>query len=88
MSTSHPQLDPATSAESCSSRCGGDQNVSRPMVRCHEMSQISPTTIPSDAHSTAYIGHVACDRDALAPSSAISLVRIASVEVMALPWTW
>ena len=50
---------PATSADTCSRRCGGDQNVSRPIVRCHEMSQISPTTMPSEAPRTAYSGHIA-----------------------------
>src|SRR5688572_23748500 len=47
-STIQPQLHPATSAPICSSTWGGDQNVSRPIVRCQEMSQISPTTIETD----------------------------------------
>ena len=58
-STSQPQVVPATSADTCSRRCGGAQNVSRPIVRCHEMSQISPTTMPSEAPRTAYSGHIA-----------------------------
>src|SRR5688572_1532130 len=51
-STSHPQLRPETTAAICSSTCGGDQKVSRPIVRCHEMSQIKPTTMDIDAKST------------------------------------
>src|SRR6185312_5840111 len=33
--------------------CAGVQNVSRPMVLCHEMSHITPTITHSDATNTA-----------------------------------
>src|SRR5690349_20655242 len=50
-------------------RCAGVQNVSRPMVMCHEMSQMTPTTMLVDANSTAGMCHGmarvrACVRDA------------------------
>src|SRR5512147_1608170 len=69
-STSHPQLEPATIAASCSSTCGGDQNVSRPIDRCHEMSQINPTTIETEENSTAYSGQTLSAVRAGAPASA------------------
>src|SRR4029079_66324 len=49
----YPQLNPATIAPICSTTRGGDQNVSRPIVRCQEISQMSPITIDADATSTA-----------------------------------
>ncbi|MSR35492.1 MAG: hypothetical protein EXR95_02445 [Gemmatimonadetes bacterium] len=52
-STSQPHPSPAITAAACSSRCGGDQNVSRPIVRCQEMSHMSPTVIESAATSSA-----------------------------------
>ena len=33
--------------------CAGVQNVSRPIVRCHEMSQFPPTTTLVEAKTTA-----------------------------------
>src|SRR5688500_13139321 len=57
-STTQPQVSPEMMAASCSRTCGGDQNVSRPIVRCHEMSQIRPVTMNSDAMMTAYSGQV------------------------------
>src|SRR6185436_12554260 len=54
--TSHADVAPATIPASCSRTCGGDQNVSRPIDRCHEMSQIRPVTIAADAKSAAYSG--------------------------------
>src|SRR5262245_26894931 len=35
-------------------RCAGVQNVSRPIVRCHEMSHRTPTMTLVDANRTAY----------------------------------
>jgi hypothetical protein len=81
-STSHPQLEPATSAASCSSTCGGDQNVSRPMDRCHEMSQISPTTIETDENSTAYSGQARSAVRAGAPAFAAGRDSTASIVVL------
>ena len=52
-STSQTQLEPATIAATCSSTCGGDQNVSRPIVLCHDMSHNSPTIIYTDENRTA-----------------------------------
>src|SRR5215211_4540443 len=49
----YPQLRPATIAAICSRMCGGDQNVSRPMVRCHEMSHNRPATMHADEKTTA-----------------------------------
>ncbi len=60
-STSQPQDKPATEAPSCSSRCGRVQNVSRPTVRCHEMSQMRPVTMHSEENITAAIVHVRSD---------------------------
>src|SRR2546427_2412144 len=37
--------------------CAGVQNVSRPMVRCHEISQITPTTAHVAATNTAVTYH-------------------------------
>src|SRR2546426_2851976 len=37
--------------------CAGVQNVSRPMVRCHEMSQMTPTTAHVAATNTAVTYH-------------------------------
>src|SRR5581483_219786 len=48
LSTSHPQVSPVSEAPSCSSRWGRVQNVSRPTVRCQEMSQISPVTMNAE----------------------------------------
>jgi hypothetical protein len=78
-STSQPQLAPATSAAICSSTWGGDQNVSRPIVRCHEMSQISPTTIETDENSTAYSGHVCTAVSAGTLSRAAGNASVASM---------
>ena len=52
-STSQPQLRPDSAAANCSSTWGYVQKVSRPTVRCHEMSQINPTMMHADAVSTA-----------------------------------
>src|SRR2546422_9767512 len=38
-------------------RWAGVQNVSRPMVRCHEISQITPTTALVDASTRALTCH-------------------------------
>ena len=69
-------------AASCSSTWGGDQNVSRPIVRCHEMSQISPMTIETDENSTAYSGHIRSAVRAGAPVSVAERARVASIVVL------
>src|SRR5579862_7199012 len=51
--TSHPQESPVSEAPSCSSRWGRVQNVSRPTVRCHEMSQMRPVTMNAEDSITA-----------------------------------
>ena len=57
---------PETIAAICSSMCGYVQKVSRPTVRCQEMSQMRPTTIQTDEKSVVYSGQV--DRRRLAVS--------------------
>ena len=51
--TSQPQVSPVSDAPSCSSRWGRVQNVSRPTVRCHEMSQMRPVTMKAEDSITA-----------------------------------
>src|SRR5262245_37173886 len=54
-------------------RCAGVQNVSRPIVRCHEMSHVTPTMTLAEAKSTAYRNHgTVREMDAAQPSRASS----------------
>ena len=56
------------------------------MVRCHEMSQISPTTIDADATSTAYSGHSSASavlrseaRESITGENGTAMTHLASV---------
>src|SRR5687768_16896387 len=53
-STCHPHATPLTTPPRYMAMCGYDQNVSRPMVECHEMSHSTPMMTLVDAKSTAY----------------------------------
>jgi len=62
--------------------CAGVQKVSRPMVRCHEMSQITPTTALVAANSTAQTCQgIASDRGAGTSGAEAA----AAIEVMPKP---
>src|SRR5688500_9637188 len=52
-STCHPHATPLTTPPRYMAMCGYDQNVSRPMVWCHEMSHSTPMMTLVDANSTA-----------------------------------
>src|SRR5688572_31898475 len=56
-------------------RWAGVQNVSRPIVMCHEMSQMTPTTMLVDAKSTAGMCHGIADARALAARAAADCDR-------------
>src|SRR5215212_4821836 len=53
-------------------RCAGVQNVSRPMVRCHEMSQRMPTTMAVAPSMTMRLTHDAVFRCAGESAEAIA----------------
>ena len=48
----YPDVTPAIKPPAWINRCAGVQNVSRPMVICHEMSQYTPTITHAAANTT------------------------------------
>src|SRR5688572_10578748 len=81
-----PQVMPAAAAPNCSSKCGGDQSESRPIVMCHEMSHNAPIRMQLEENSTAGSTHDSVSRVTLTAFTAYRGSTAIVAMLLSLVW--